>query len=331
MQIENYLKKHQPVIYKTFVRSLENDRLSHAYLISGNPGTPVFEVAKFLAKTILCDDPSPLACDNCITCLRVDDENYPDLKIFNGEKSMIKKGDIASIEQSFDKEALEAKGIRIYILHLIENMNEEATNSLLKFLEEPLPNIYAFLTTNNTNNVLPTIISRCQGFTLKSVSRDEVITGAINLGVEQEEAELLSFFYNDENLINEVIQNNNDDYQIYKKAKQNVINLLNLVCDDKREAIFYTQKDIIPQYKSAYELRLYIDILSQFLTDIINYSSDNEIVLKCQHDLLVKLASKIDRPSDVLIELLKMKSQINININPGLMLDHITLFLIGGK
>ena len=90
MQIENYLKKHQPVIYKTFIRSLENDRLSHAYLISGNPGTPVFEVAKFLAKTILCDDPSPLACDNCITCLRVDDDNYPYLIMFYGEKAMIK-------------------------------------------------------------------------------------------------------------------------------------------------------------------------------------------------------------------------------------------------
>ena len=329
MQIEEYLKKHQPVIYKTFLRSLENDRLSHAYLISGNPGTPVFEVAKFLAKTILCDDPSPLACDNCITCLRVDDDNYPDLMIFNGAKNSIKKGDIVSIEESFDKEALDAKGIRIYILHLIENMNEEATNSLLKFLEEPLPNIYAFLTTNNTNNVLPTIISRCQGFNLKSVNRQSVITEAINLNVEQEDAELLSFFYNDENLIFELIESKNEDYETYIKVKESVSKLSNLVISDKREAIYYTQSELVPVFKGTYELRMYIDVLTQFITDVINLSSDNEIVLKCQHPILESLSKKLNKPSEILIELLKIKSQINLNVNPSLILDHITFLLVG--
>ena len=52
MQIGKYLKEHQPVIYQTFVNSLENETLSHAYLLVGNPGTPLLETAKYLAKTI---------------------------------------------------------------------------------------------------------------------------------------------------------------------------------------------------------------------------------------------------------------------------------------
>ena len=154
MQVENYLKIHQPIIYQTFVNSLKTNRLSHAYLLSGNPGTPLFEIAKHLAKSILCDDPSPLACNSCITCLRVDDDNYPDLFIFDGSKATIGKDNVVAIENAFDKKAFESKGIRIYILHLVENMTIEAVNSILEFLEEPGAETYAFLTTNNENSIL---------------------------------------------------------------------------------------------------------------------------------------------------------------------------------
>ena len=169
MQVGKYLQNKQPIIYRTFVRALEQGHLSHAYLISGNPGTPLLDVAKYLAKSILCDDPDPLACNNCITCLRIDDNNYPDFIVLNGEESSIKKKQITGIESQFEKTAFEAKGKMIYIIHLVENMSVEAVNSILKFLEEPESEIYAFLTTNNENNVLPTIISRCQLLRLKPV------------------------------------------------------------------------------------------------------------------------------------------------------------------
>ena len=114
MQVKNYLQYKQPIIYRTFVRALENNHLSHAYLISGNPGTPLFEVAKFLAKSILCDDPDPLACNNCITCLRIDDNNYPDFIVFDGSESTIKKDEVTSIETQFDKKAFEQYKPRDY-------------------------------------------------------------------------------------------------------------------------------------------------------------------------------------------------------------------------
>ena len=82
MQVEKYLKEYQPVIYQTFLNAFQKDKLSHAYLISGSSGAPLLDVAMFFAKSLLCDNPSPLACDECITCLRVDDGNYPDFFIF---------------------------------------------------------------------------------------------------------------------------------------------------------------------------------------------------------------------------------------------------------
>jgi len=148
MQIDEYLKEYQPVIYKTFVNALQTNKLSHAYLLSGSVGMPLKEAAVFLAKSLICDNPSPLACNTCITCARVDEGNYADFMIFEGTGAKkIKKGDVEKITSTFDKTALEEKGIMIYVLHLVESMTAVAVNSLLKFLEEPGKNIFAFLTT----------------------------------------------------------------------------------------------------------------------------------------------------------------------------------------
>ena len=107
MQIDKYLQEYQPVIYKTFVNALETNKLSHAYLLSGSSGMPLKEVAVYLAKSLLCDNPQPLACNSCITCMRIDEGNYPDVMVFDGENLSIKKGDIEKITSTFDKTALE--------------------------------------------------------------------------------------------------------------------------------------------------------------------------------------------------------------------------------
>ena len=103
MQIGKYLEQNQPIIYQTFTNSLKNHTLSHAFLLVGNPGTPLYEVAIYLAKSILCDEPSPLACDNCITCMRIDSDNYPDIIKLDGSKATIKKEDVLNIESRFEK------------------------------------------------------------------------------------------------------------------------------------------------------------------------------------------------------------------------------------
>ena len=91
MDINEYLSKHQPIVYNTFKHALENNQLSHAYLLSGTPGMPLKEVALFLAKSIVCESPSPLACNKCLTCIRIDDGNYLDIKVIGGEKNIIIK------------------------------------------------------------------------------------------------------------------------------------------------------------------------------------------------------------------------------------------------
>lgn len=328
MQIGKYLEKYQPVIYKTFVNSLNNKALSHAYLLVGNPGTPLLDTAKYLAKTILCDDPSPLACDTCITCLRFDSENYPDVIMLDGSKGTIKKDDVLNIEARFDKTALDEKGIMIYIINLVENMTIEAVNSMLKFLEEPGAEIYAFLTTNNENNVLQTIISRCQTLHLKSRDREEVIEEAIELGVERSDAEILSYFYNDGELIQEFINSEADDVDDYKNMKEDILLLLNSISEGtSQDAIYVMEKEIISKVKTKNELRYFIDMLTQFFEDLVNLNAGRDVTLKSYSEVLTSASTKIPHVKESLLEILKQRNLTNINTNISLQLDHIIHYI----
>ena len=328
MQIGKYLAKTQPIIYKTFINSLENEKLSHAYLLVGAPGTPLKEVATYLAKSIICDARDPLACNNCISCLRIEHNNYPDFLVFDGSKESIKKDYIESIESQFEKTAVERKGIMVYVIHLIENMTNVAINSILKFLEEPKKNVYAFLTTNNENSILPTIVSRCQTMHLKLIDREEVIEGAVDFGVSKDDAELLSYFFNDSELIFDFLKDE-DKSKSYLDSKKAIEELLiELEKDNRREAIFYMQTKIEPLINNKESFRFFLDMLAQFFEDLLNIQNNNIIRLKSYDKILSSLAGKLNHVQDSLLEIQKQRNLVNLNLNILLQLDHLIFEIV---
>lgn len=319
MRVEDYLKKYQPIIHRTFANALTSDSLSHAYLITGNSGTPLLEVAIYLAKSLLCENAHPFACENCMTCTRVSDGNYPDFVILDGNKGTIKKEMILNLESSFDRTAFESKGKKIYVLNLIETISDSTINAILKFLEEPGKEIYAFLTTNNISNVLPTIVSRCQTLSLKPIDRLEIINKALELGIEREDAELLSYFYNDENLLSKAYVEDKN----YKLAKEAFLDLTVGFTEDINEAIFRSQTKVAPLLNSKESARFFFDMLISFFEDIESYKHSNHIFLTSLSDRIEKLAANLHKSDEILIEILKARSQISLNINIALLLDHI--------
>ena len=319
MQIDEYLKEYQPVIYKTFVNALQTNKLSHAYLLSGSVGMPLKEAAVFLAKSLICDNPSPLACNTCITCARVDEGNYADFMIFEGTGTKkIKKGDVEKITSTFDKTALEEKGIMIYVLHLVESMTAVAVNSLLKFLEEPGKNIFAFLTTENESRILPTIISRTQVLRFREIERSKIQKDAENMGVLAEDAEILSGFYNDANTIKEIAESK--DYATAKQCLQDQLNALVVSVDD---AIYTNQRFIIPTIKQAPVAKLYIKMMVEIFKELLNLSVNESITLKSYDNILHELLKHVGHIDKSLIVLMTSIKKVDSNVNVGLILDHI--------
>ena len=318
MQIDKYLQEYQPVIYKTFVNALETNKLSHAYLLSGSIGMPLKDVALYLAKSLICDDPNPLACNECITCMRADEGNYADLMVFDGENGRIKKGDIEKITSNFDKTALEEKGIMIYVLHLVETMTAVAVNSLLKFLEEPGKNIFAFLTTENESKLLPTIISRTQVLRFREIDREKVLKDAENMGVFAEDAEILSGFYNDAKTIKEIAESK--DYEVAKQCLTDQMNSLLISPDD---AVFTCQRFLVPSLKQQSTARLYIKMLTEIFKELLNLSVNESITLKSYDNILHELLNRVSHIDKTLIVLMTSLKKLDYNVNTGLLLDHI--------
>ncbi|MBR4275289.1 MAG: DNA polymerase III subunit delta, partial [Bacilli bacterium] len=119
MKLGEYLKKKQPLVYRTFANAIENKRLAHAYLLCGESGTPLLETAKFMAKSLICDHPDPLACEECRSCGRLEHGTYMDFHILGADEDGIKKEEVENVVEDFSKTPTETKGIMIYIIHLV--------------------------------------------------------------------------------------------------------------------------------------------------------------------------------------------------------------------
>lgn len=318
MPIREYVLKNQPILSKTFVTALENKRLSHAYLLLGEPGIPLKEVAFYLAKSILCDSPNPLADETCLTCKRIENNDYPDLIFYNGEENSIKKEDVSFISSSFSKTPLEEKGIMIYIIHQVENMTGEASNSLLKFLEEPSPNTYAILTSQNEARILPTIISRCETIRLLLKPKEEVKLDAINNGVSTIDAELLSPFYNDASLIEQISKDED-----YLKAKDAFLSTLDALANDSSYARYILEKSVMPVITTKPNARKFFDFLSCAIEDAVSIKNNEKITLESLKGTISQINNSIPSLEDALLNTLTLRGEIESNINLGLLLAHL--------
>jgi DNA polymerase-3 subunit delta' len=328
MKFATYLENKQPLVWKTFANSFKNGRIAHAYLLSGEAGTPLKETAFFMAKSLLCDHPNPLADEECRSCRRVDNGTYTDLLLLDGEEATIKKDDVQEVVDNFARTPLESKGVMIYIINMVENMTVEAVNSLLKFLEEPTKNTYAILTTRNEARILPTIVSRCERMRMLLAPREEVLQEAKLNGVALEDAELLAYFCNNGALIANEVQES--DYQMAKTA---FVASLTALQYPPEKAIFTFEKDIIPSLSSntrgptliisKEDARYYLDMLSLAFRDLSALQEKRPINLTSYATLIEPLASKMPHLRESLLEIMKARGELDLNISIPLLLEHV--------
>ncbi len=138
MKYQEILESTQPVFYRILTRSFTSGNVPHAYLLVGNNTD---DAATFIAQSLVCRK-EVLACEECNDCRRIKERLYPDMIVFDGNETSIKKEDIEHIQTEFYKSSFENKA-KIYILKSIENASNVAMNALLKFLEEPVEGVYA--------------------------------------------------------------------------------------------------------------------------------------------------------------------------------------------
>ncbi len=133
---------------------------SHAYLFNTNSLKHMLFYAKEFAKKIICEEIDEDIKENVI--YQIDNDEYDDLYIINPDTIGIKTEEIEKLFQIMTTKSLRTNGRRVYVIYGMERLSKEVSNKILKFLEEPVDNLYGVLLTENIDYVLSTIVSRCQ-------------------------------------------------------------------------------------------------------------------------------------------------------------------------
>lgn len=140
---------------------LRAGKLSHAYIFSGPSGSGKERMAVKLAQAVFCTELEDDACGECVECRRVEHGNHPNLIRIEPDGASVKIEQIRELQRELGYRASGDKK-KVYVIRQADRMTIQAANSLLKFLEEPGPDITAVLLTENGQALLSTIQSRAQ-------------------------------------------------------------------------------------------------------------------------------------------------------------------------
>ena len=176
----------QKEVWDQFIGSVNNNHLSHAYLLTGQEGIGVDDLALALGQYVLCLAPvNQAACGKCRSCLFMDANSHPDLlKIeLEGNTKQIKVDQIRKITEFVGKTAQQG-GYKVVLINPAEAMNVNASNALLKNLEEPAGKTLFILVSKQASKLLPTIKSRCRQTDLALPSTSASLEWLAGLGLE---------------------------------------------------------------------------------------------------------------------------------------------------
>ncbi|MFJ4054033.1 DNA polymerase III subunit delta' [Pseudomonas sp. NPDC089743] len=137
---------------------------AHAYLLHGPQGIGKRALAERLMARLLCQQPQGLdACGQCKSCLLLKAGSHPDNFVLEPEEAdkPIKVDQVRELV-SFVVQTAQLGGRKVILIEPVEAMNVNASNALLKSLEEPSGDTVLLLVSHQPSRLLPTIKSRCQ-------------------------------------------------------------------------------------------------------------------------------------------------------------------------
>jgi DNA polymerase-3 subunit gamma/tau len=151
----------QAAIVQTLRNAVKNNRLAHAYLLSGPRGTGKTSTARILAKALNCrEGPTPDPCGKCENCEKISRGHAVDVVEIDAASN---RGidEMRELRERVRYAPLEGR-YKVYIIDEVHMLTSEAFNALLKTLEEPPARTVFVLATTELQKVPLTIASRCQ-------------------------------------------------------------------------------------------------------------------------------------------------------------------------
>jgi len=321
------LQTKQPDIFRLFSKLLRNKKLQHAYLLEGLKGTGKKDMALWVAESLFCvnveDGEEP--CGECYQCQRIESHQHPDTIEIIPEGLSIKIDQVRELKKEFSKSGMESKQ-KVIIIEDAEKMTANAANGLLKFLEEPEGDVTIFLLTSAKQNLLPTIVSRCQVVQFKTQTLDLRLEELEARGISSDQAGLLSKLTQSNMEAERLIEETN-----LKELTEVIWKWFKFMMKNDGQAFVFVGTTVMPQVSNREEQHLVLDLLLFIYQDLLTlfYKKEGIAFVKYQSELneyAVQLSSK--KIAESLLVILEGKKKLNSNVAAQGVFEDLTLQLL---
>jgi DNA polymerase-3 subunit delta' len=304
-----------------------NGRTRHAYLFSGPPGLGRRTLALRFAQALNCTTPTEpgIPCGTCRDCKQIAAMQHADLTVIQAET----EGGTLKVDQIRDsRKTLILKPYmskyRVAMFLRFQEANDNAANALLKTLEEAPSYAVLILTADNPEQLLPTIISRCEVLRLRPLSIDEVQRGLENRDVENRRAKLIAHISGGR--FGYALRLIEDD-ELLDKREERLNDMLTLLPASRVEKFKYS--DQLSRNKEA--MRQAITFWLSYWRDVMLRTAQAETPLvNVDRNLEIEdLASQLDLSSarKVVGNLEDVLEKMDKNVNPRLLAEVLLLDL----
>jgi DNA polymerase-3 subunit delta' len=176
-------------------KHIVNGTTRHAYLFAGPPGLGRRSLALRFAQALNCQTPpdAGIPCGTCRDCKQIEAMQHADLTVVQAETEggTLKVDQIREVRRTLTFKPYQSK-YRVAIFLRFQEANDNAANALLKMLEEAPSYAVLILTTDHPEQLLSTIVSRCEVLRLRPLPVEDVRRDLENRGLETDRANLIA-------------------------------------------------------------------------------------------------------------------------------------------
>ena len=312
-------------ILKYISSAVENNRVSHAYILNGERGSGKKMLANLFAMTLLCETGDNEPCGKCHSCTQAESGNHPDIiRVTHEKPNSISVDDIRTqVNNTVDIKPYQGP-YKVYIIPQADMMTPQAQNAILKTIEEPPSYAVFLLLTENAETLLPTINSRCVMLKLRNI-KDTLIKKYLmeNLEIPDYKADMCTAFAQG-NMGRAIMLANSDHFN---EIREEAVQLLKHISEMELNEIVAAVKNI-----SVYKLEItdYLDIIMIWYRDVLLYKATKEIDKVVFKDQLQSIKEQARKSSYEGIELIlesleKAKARLKANVNFDLVMELLFL------